>query len=142
MAILNRNKQAFPVITSWFDDFFADDLEIFKNQSSIPKVNISENETEYILELAVAGMKKEDFNIDLDKNILTISAEAKVDKKDESSNYTKREFYFNDFKRIFTLPETADAEKIFAEYKDGILKISISKKPEAQTKPVKKIKIK
>ncbi len=139
---MKRKNQVFPALTSWFDDFFADDMELFDNFPTIPSVNIKERKKDYVVELAVPGMKKEDFNIDLDNNVMTISAQTKQEKNEEDENYTKKEFHYSEFKRIFTLPETADPEKIDAEYKNGILSIKINKKPEAQAKPVKKISIK
>jgi len=142
MAILKRNNQVFPALTSWFDDFFADDMDVFNNYPTVPKVNIKERKKDFVLELAVPGMKKEDFNLDLDNNILTISAQAKDEKVEEDGNYTKKEFHYSEFKRIFTIPEAADSDKIDAEYKNGLLKIIINKKPEAQAKPAKKISIK
>ena len=138
---MKRNNQVFPSLASIFDDFFADDMNLMEKISTVPAVNIKEREKDYVIEMAVPGLKKDDFDIDLDNNILTISSEQKDEKVEEKGDYTKREFYYNEFKRSFTLPETADTEKIDAQYKDGILTITIAKKPEAQTKPKRKINI-
>ncbi len=143
MAIIKRNTPVFPALTNWFDDFFADDMDLFQKQvSTVPAVNIKEREKDFVIELAAPGLKKEDFDIDLDNNVLTISSQNKEEKVEEKADYTKREFYYNEFKRVFTLPETVESDKIEAEYADGILTLTIPKKPEAQTKPKRKINIK
>jgi HSP20 family protein len=117
---------------------------MFKAGTSAPAVNIRDNEENFKVEMAVPGMKKEDFNIDLENNILTISAEdrAEEESKGENGNYTRREFRYSAFKRSFTLPEAADGDKIFAGYKDGVLEITIPKREEALPKPPKQIQIK
>lgn len=140
MTLIKRTNPFLPV-SNFFDDFFADDLDFLKKMQTVPSVNILEREADYYIELAVPGFKKEDFDIDLDNNMLTISCEKETEKIDENSKYTKREFSFNQFKRVFTLPDTIDIEQIKAEYVDGLLKVSIGKKPEAQIKPKRKIEI-
>lgn len=108
------------------------------NSACRPAANIFEGEKEYGIEVMVPGMKKEDFMIDLDNDILTISVEAR---KEEEKNYTRREFGFNDFSRSFSLPETINTDEIKAEYMDGILKLNLPKKEEAQAKPARTIQI-
>ena len=97
-----------------------------------PAVNIAETENEFEVELAVPGLKKEDFKINLDKNVLNISADKKVEANVEGKKYSKREYSFNSFTRSFTLPESADHSKIEADYTDGILTLTIAKKEEAK----------
>ena len=139
---MKRHNQVFPSLASIFDDFFADDMNLMEKLATVPAVNIKERDKDYVIEMAAPGLKKDDFDIDLDNNVLTISSEQKDEKVEEKADYTKREFYYNGFKRSFTLPDTADTEKIDAQYNDGILTITIAKKPEAQTKPKRKINIK
>lgn len=144
MKLIRRNDAFFP---SLWEDFFDRDwsnVPSFVNAGvSVPAVNIKESEDDYSVEIAVPGMKKEDFKVDLDHNLLTISAEEKTEDsdKDAEGRYTRREFNYRSFKRTFTLPETADAEKIHASYKDGVLVIDIPKKEEAKPKPAKMIEI-
>jgi HSP20 family protein len=95
-------------------------------------VNIAETENEFHIELAVPGLKKDDFKISLDKNVLSVSAEKKTENVDESKKYSKREYSYNSFVRSFTLPETADYAKIDAEYTDGVLNLNVAKKEEAK----------
>ncbi len=106
-----------------------------------PAVNIKEGEKDFELELAVPGRKKSDFNIEIDKDVLTISSEIEQDKEVKEENYTRREFGFSSFKRAFTLPETIDNEKIRAHYENGLLKFVLPKKEEALPKPKRMIEL-
>jgi HSP20 family protein len=110
-------------------------------KGNVPAVNIKENEKDYELELAVPGRKKEDFNIEIDKDVLTISSEIKYEDEAKEENYTRREFGFSSFKRAFTLPETIDSDKIEANYEDGLLKFVLPKKEEALPKPKRMIEL-
>ncbi len=103
-----------------------------KFASRTPAVNIAETENEFEVELAVPGLKKEDFKINLEKNVLTVSAEKKAEEVNETKKYSKREYSYNSFTRSFTLPQSADQNKIEADYTDGILKLTIAKKEEAK----------
>jgi HSP20 family protein len=109
------------------DSFFSE-----KFASKVPAVNISESENQFDVELAVPGLKKEDFKISLDKNILSVSAEKKTETTDETKKFSKREYNYTSFSRSFTLPESADQTKIEADYTDGILKLTIAKKDDAK----------
>ncbi len=145
MALVRRSQNTlFPWISDLLDEFFNTDIynDVPAVQSSVPAVNIKETDKAYVIELAAPGLKKDDFNIELENNVLTISYKRQEEKEEEEANYTRREFYFTEFKRSFTLPEDANLEKIDAKYKDGILEITIEKKEEAQVKPKKKISIK
>ncbi|MFC2109590.1 Hsp20/alpha crystallin family protein, partial [Bacteroidota bacterium] len=89
----------------------------------------------------VPGLKKSDFQLNLDNQILSISTEKKKEEEHKDENYTRREFGYSSFKRTFTLPESVDDDKIGANYKDGILKIILPKKEEAKQKPARSIDI-
>jgi HSP20 family protein len=110
-------------------------------KDSVPAANIKETETEFLLELAIPGRKKEDFNVEIDNDILTISSEVKNEENKEDEGYTRREFTFSSFKRVFSLPETISLDKINATYEDGILKFILPKKEEALPKPKRLIEI-
>jgi HSP20 family protein len=114
-------------------------LENYNN--TFPAVNIRENEKDFELEIAVPGQKKEDFNIEVDENVLTISLENKNQGEVKDDNFTRREFSYSSFKRAFTLPETVNEEKINASYTDGILRFTLPKKEEALPKPKRMIEI-
>ena len=140
MSLVRKNNVLFP---SLLNEFFKPDwfggMENFS--ASVPAVNIKTNEKDFELELAVPGMKKEDFNIEIDENVLTISAEAKNDENVSEGNFTRREFSYASFKRAFTLPETIDEGKIKASYEDGVLRFVLPKKDEALPKPKRSIEI-
>jgi len=118
---------------------FENDLFKHKNNNDVPAVNIQEDEKQFLLELAVPGMKKDDFKIDLENQVLTISSEIKEETEETENNYTRREFVYNSFSRSFTLPKSIVSEKIKADYKVGILKISLPKNKE--TKLSREIKV-
>ena len=140
MSIIKRSNLLFP---SLMDEIFKPDwfggMENYG--ANLPAVNIKENEKDYELELAVPGMKKDDFNVEVDNNVMTISAEVNTESDVSEENYTRKEFSFTSFKRSFTLPETVDEDKINASYIDGILKLSLPKKEEALPKPKRMITI-
>jgi len=105
-----------------------------ENCDFVPSTNVQEDENAYRLELSVPGFSKKDFKIDLEKNLLTISSEVKEEKKEENVNYTRKEFVYGNFCRSFTLPEIIEAENIKAEYKNGILLVTLPKKEEVKIK--------
>ncbi|WP_242093178.1 Hsp20/alpha crystallin family protein [Aestuariivivens sediminicola] len=136
----------FPGLSTWFDDFTLGEFPSmfssnFNTGISMPKVNIKEVSDAFIVEMAVPGLKKSDFDINLDNNLLSISAEIKQDNDNKDADYTRREFGYASFKRTFTLPETVNDSKINAHYNEGILSVHLPKKEEAKQKPSRSIKI-
>jgi len=107
----------------------------------VPAVNVKETDSGYELEMAIPGRKKDDFKIEIDKEVLTISSEITKEENETEDNYTRKEFSFSSFKRVFTLPDTVDADKINASYEDGILRFALPKKEEALPKPKRLIEI-
>jgi len=114
------------------DDFF----------TSTPLVNITENENEFKLDLSAPGINKEDFKIDLENGILTVSSEKGESDTIEEENFRRREFSYNSFSRVFALPDNIDENKIVAKYENGILEMQLPKKEGAISKPRKKIVVK
>src|ERR1700733_6479266 len=127
-----KNHAVNPFFSDVFDSILNDSFLSDKLASRVPAVNIAETESEFHIELAVPGLKKEDFKISLDKNVLSVSAEKKAENVEGGKKYSKREYTYNSFVRLFTLPESADQGKIAAEYTDGILKLDVTKKEEAK----------
>ncbi|MGK7389918.1 MAG: Hsp20/alpha crystallin family protein [Candidatus Cyclobacteriaceae bacterium M2_1C_046] len=129
---------------SIFDDIFNpsffEEADYAGDRPTMPSVNISETENDFKLEVAAPGMKKEDFNIVVNDNVLTISSEKTREEREEEK-FTRREFSYEAFQRRFTLPKTVDEENINASYKDGVLEISIPKKEEAKRKSPRQIDI-
>lgn len=145
LASTNSNVN-FPNWSSLLDDVFNRDLPSvftsnFNTGITLPKVNIKETTDAFMVEMAVPGLKKSDFRLDLDNDVLSISTEVEDENELNQKNYTRREFGYSSFKRTFTLPESVNDEKINANYKDGILSIILPKKEEAKQKPARTIKI-
>jgi len=97
----------------------------------VPVANVTESESGFKIELAAPGLKKSDFKINVDKNVMTISVEKTEEKVDDSKVYSKKEFSYTSFSRSVTLPEIVDYASIDASYEDGVLGITIGKKEEA-----------
>mgnify|MGYP006292875105 FL=1 len=150
MTLMKRNGSILPEIPKLFDDFFTRDLfdwnaRNFSNWgTTLPSVNIVENNDNFVVEVAAPGMKKDDFNIELSDDMLTISSEKEVENElNEDERYTRREFSYQAFQRSFQLPKNVvEDSKIHAKYEDGILRILIPKKEEAKKLPPRKIAIK
>ena len=133
----HRNPLA-DMVSNMFDNDLGD---FFGKRFSDPAANIIDQSDSFVLEIAAPGMVKEDFKINLENNILSISAEVEDQKREEGKNYSRKEFYYGSFSRSFTLPKTIDLEKIQAEYEQGILKVTLPKKEEARVEVKKEIRV-
>ena len=133
-----NNNNVFP---SLINEFFNDDFGMnFLNRShSVPSVNSLENNDSFEIDLAVPGMKKEDFTIELNDNVLVISSETSNTM--ENDKMRLNEFNFSSFQRSFRVPDSVDLDKIKASYKNGILKIKLPKRKESISKPNRVINI-
>ena len=146
-SLANKNSnQNYPTLSTWLDDVFNRDLPSvytsnFNTGITLPQVNIKETADAFVVDMAVPGLKKSDFHIDLDNQLLSISTELKEDKEHKEENYTRREFGYSSFKRTFTLPESVNDEKINASYNEGVLSVILPKKEEAKLKPARSISI-
>jgi len=121
-----------PGFNDVFDSIFNDTFFNDRMVTRVPAANISETDNHYHVELAAPGLKKEDFKISLDGNVLHISVEQQSTNEERQKNYSKREYSYNSFVRSFTLPDSANAEEIEAAYTDGVLKLDIAKREEAK----------
>lgn len=144
--LLVKNSNQLP---SLFDRFFDGELFDWNNRNfsntntTLPSVNIKEDQDKFTVEVAAPGFDKSDFKLELNHNSLTISSEKKVENETkEGEVFTKREFSYQSFTRSFTLPQIADGERIEANYDNGILNVVIPKKEEAKPKPSRVIEIK
>jgi HSP20 family protein len=138
-------SKGIPVLPTILDDFFRDwsTTNFSDTNTTLPAVNIKEDDNAFTVEVAVPGMEKKDFHIDLEDNILTISSEKTVEDKEVKDNYTRKEYSYQSFKRSFTLPKNVvDSDKIAAQYKNGELIIAIPKREEAKPKPARLIEVK
>jgi HSP20 family protein len=146
MTLVKRQNGSFPTLNTFFDDFFNRDLFDWNSQSvtntTIPKVNILETADEFRVEMAAPGMSKDNFRVELDNDMLTISSEVKHEENlPDDQHYTRREYSYQSFRRSFHLPDSIDNEHIKARYEQGVLRLVIPKKEEAKRKPSRIIKI-
>lgn len=145
MTIVKRNGTLLNNFPALFDDFFRRDLSDWATgnfsgtNTTLPAVNIRETNNSFEVEMAAPGMRKEDFTVELENNLLTISAEPSSDNKEkEDGKYSRREFSYQAFQRSFTLPkEVVDSDKINGRYEHGVLLLTIPKKEEAKLKPAR-----
>lgn len=140
MNLIKRNTVPFPSI---IDELLKPDwiggMQSFN--TNVPAVNIKETDTSFGIELAAPGKTKEDFNIEIDHNVLTISSESRTENEETKEKYTRKEFNYSSFRRAFTLPETVNTENINATYENGVLHVALPKKEEALPKPKRSIAI-
>jgi HSP20 family protein len=144
MTIVRKNYGS-PGFSDWLEDFFAGEVfnPLIKSRvSSVPMVNVFESENSFRIEVAVPGINKEDIKINLENEILKISAELEGNIAKEGEKCTKREYNYKSFSRSFSLPDAADGNQISAESMNGILMITIMKKEEEIIKAPREIEIK
>jgi len=124
-------------------DWLGGTTDINNIGTRVPAVNIMEIADNFIFEVAAPGKNKKNFIIELDNDVLSISSEEKEEHKtaDQNGRFTRKEFNYNNFKRLFGLPESVDREKISASYINGILEIILPKLEEAEDNPKRFIKI-
>lgn len=145
MTLARRNNTT----PSLFDRFFDNDFFDWSNKNfsltntTLPSVNIKEDEDKFEVELAAPGFKKSDFKVEINNGQLNICSEKKSENESEKNeNYRVKEFSYQSFNRSISLPDTVNEDKVSAKYEDGLLKLQIPKKDEAKAKSAKEIKIK
>lgn len=149
MTLPKLSNDLFPSVPSFIDRFFEGDLMDWNNRnfteanSTMPAVNVKENDSEYQIDVAAPGLKKDDFKLSYENGWLTISSEKKNENEENSrGKIARREFHYQSFQRSFSMPESVvNIEKISAKYEDGILHIKLQKRDEVKPKPAKEIKI-
>lgn len=146
MSLIKRNEANW--LPTSFDDMFKNDwlggtTNVNSIGTRIPAVNIQETEDGFNVDVAAPGMRKENFNIELDKDVLTISSEDRKEKETEAKEgkFTRKEFSYSSFKRAFSLPDSVDTEKISASYTNGVLEITLPKREEAKVQPKRMIDV-
>ena len=150
MSIVKSSGRVVNNLPAFFDDFFNRDLFDWRlsnysnTGTSMPAVNIRETPEAFEVEMAAPGMSKSDFKVELEGNNLLISSEKREENENkEGENYSRREFSYQSFSRMFTLPkDVVDSENIVAKYEDGVLRLQIPKKEDAKLKPPRVIEIK
>jgi HSP20 family protein len=149
MTLTKRNGNLSNPLPSLWDDLLARDLFDWGNSNfsmagtTIPAVNVKETADSFEVEMAAPGMKKEDFKVELNNNVLTISSELKHENEEKDGDrYTRKEFSYQTFQRSFQLSkEAVDADNIKAKYENGVLHLSIPKREEIKQKPARLINI-
>ncbi|MGD0755911.1 MAG: Hsp20/alpha crystallin family protein [Bacteroidales bacterium] len=137
-TITRRNFRPFYMPNIFDDDLFP----VLSNRtSSMPSVNIREDDKNYVLDLAIPGIDKKDLKIDMNEDVLTISSEMKNESEENRDGYKRKEFSYSSFCRSFYIPENVNREKINANYKDGILSVTLPKQEEEKNKITRKIEI-
>lgn len=140
---MNLIRKQPPFFPSLIDDFINTDwnLKVPTFSGTVPAVNIKELDSQFEIELAVPGMKKDDFEIEVEDGVLSISSTQEEEQVNEKGKFTRREFSYSSFRRSFTLPDSVNPTKIDATYKEGVLLVLLPKHKEAQPQPKKLIKI-
>lgn len=122
----SRNLDAF------FNDFFNRSLTDFIGNdmavASTPAINVIEQENEYHIELAAPGMSRENFDIQVERDTVTIKGEQRHNEEENDEKYVRREFNYTAFKRSFNVPTNVNVEEIGAKYQDGVLTLSFPKR--------------
>lgn len=142
MALIRNSNWPTPG-GSLLSDFFDDNrfASPWLRSNSLPAVNVKETNKAFEVELAAPGFNKKDFSISVDDGLLTVSAESRQESEKKEDNYTRREFGYTSFSRAFNLPANTNEEDISAKYEEGILKLSIAKKQQGESKLKKAIEI-
>jgi len=123
---------------SWFENV----LDGSSTRTIVPSVNVFEDKDEFRIEVAAPGLKKDDFKLDLNQRVLSISTEKTEESKTpETGGFIRREFNYSSFCRTFGLPSSVNAEKVSAKYENGILNVVLPKKEEAKVLPARQIAI-
>jgi HSP20 family protein len=129
-----------PVSSRLFDDFFTDFpfTSYFPEQKEnwIPSVDVLEKDGNLILRAELPGMSEQQIDLKLEGNTLTLKGERKMDKEDKKNNYHRVESFYGSFTRSFRLPETVNLEKISADYKNGVLTVTIPQRPEVRPREI------
>jgi HSP20 family protein len=137
-TISKRSFRPFYMPNLFDDDFFP---VLTNRTSSMPAVNIREDEKNYFLDLAIPGIDKKDLKIDINEDVLTISSETKNENEESRDGYKRKEFSYSSFCRNFFIPENVEREQIEANYKDGILSVALPKQKEEKNKITREVKI-
>ena len=145
MLLVRRNND-FDWLNNWFDDDFFNTPVMAQTTTTAPAVNVKEDNKQYVMEVAVPGLKKEQVNMSIDKDgYLTLSIENKNEQKDENKkeHYLRREFSYTSYRQSYALPDNVNADKIEANVADGVLKVVLPKVEKKEEKEdVKHIEVK
>ena len=142
MSLINYNRPLFPRWNNFFEGFLPEDrfLTFDSKFDLVPAANIEEKDTEFVISMAVPGVNKDDINVEVHDNVITISSEKEESSEESEKNYSRKEYSYNSFSRTFKLPQNIKEDQIVANYENGELVLQLPK-AEPEEKKVKKIKV-
>ena len=140
MNLVRKQRNSFSpsLVNEWLTNDWLQPYS-FENKQ-LPAVNIQEMDQAFLVELVAPGLKKEDLQVEVEKDVLSIASEAEG-KTEETGRYTRKEYNFASFRRTFSIPESVDSKKIDAQYSEGVLTVTLPKRKEAVQEPKKSIRI-
>ena len=138
MNLIRKQQNFLPFV---FDNFFRDTWDIMPAiNNSFPATNIKESDKDFIIEFAIPGKSNEDFEIELDNQLLTVKSNHNTTSNDY--NYMQHEFDYSSFNKSYDLPESIDLSKIDSHYRNGMLTITLPKRKEFHAQPKRLISVK
>ena len=138
MNLIRKQQNFLPFV---FDNFFRDTWDIMPAiNNNHPATNIKESDKDFIIEFAIPGKSNDDFEVELDKNLLTIKSNGSVSENDY--NYMQQQFNFSTFSKSYELPDSVDLNKIDSHYRNGMLTVILPKRKELHTQPKRLISVK
>jgi len=142
MSLINYNRPLFPRWNNFFEGLLPEDrfLAFDSKFDLVPAANIEEKDSEFVISMAVPGVNKDDINVEVHDNVITISSEKEESSEESEKNYSRKEYSYNSFSRTFKLPQNVKEDKIEANYENGELVLQLPK-AEPEVKKVKKIKV-
>jgi HSP20 family protein len=123
-------------LEEFFDDFPLGGSPVQNNERWVPAVDIMVKDGNLILRAELPGMDENEIELSVERQVLTLKGERKIETDEEKSHYRSRESHYGSFVRSFSLPETVESDKIKAEFKRGILTVTIPQKPEVQPRTI------
>ena len=138
MNLIKKQHNFLPLV---FDNFFRDTWDIMPAiRNNSPATNIKESDKDFIIEFAIPGKSNNDFEIELDNQLLTVKTIDNISKNDY--NYMQQQFNFSTFSKSYELPDSVDLNKIDSHYRNGMLTVILPKRKEFHTQPKRLISVK
>lgn len=135
-------RSNYPTLSDFLEEFWDErSLSANRQNISMPAVNVTEGADHFRIDVAAPGFDKQDFNINVENNVLTISSEKQFEEENKEESMSRREFQYGAFQRSFSLPATVNSDQIKASYENGVLKIRVPKREEAKAKGARRIDV-
>lgn len=135
-TLFNDNFERLPRFSNWLDSVF-DEVLNERGTPFSPEMDVMETDKTFEISVSIPGIKKKDVNIEIENNVLSISGEKKQKREENNNRYRRVESRYGRFYRLLPLPDNIDSEKIDAEYKDGLLNITVPKTKESAGRKIK-----